>query len=155
MIREVGEVIACEPGWVTIRTQLRQGCGGCQHNSHCGAGLLSKALPGRSRDLTVPMTNPPAPGAQVELLLPEQAMVRFSALVYLVPLLALTLGVALGTQLWPAHELPALVLGGLAFGLSFTGLRRWLRHRDLQVRTMLEVRPLGPTTSDNSGPTAG
>lgn len=144
MIRELGEVVAVNGNSVTIQTQLKSGCGGCQQQNHCGAGLLAKAFPDRRGVLDVWLENPPTVGAQVELLLPEKAMMQFSVLMYLLPIFALFTGAVIGNWLVPTHELATIGLAAVAFGLSFYGLRRWLRARDARVRTLLQVHLVSP-----------
>ncbi|TRW49597.1 SoxR reducing system RseC family protein [Aliidiomarina halalkaliphila] len=146
MIRELGEVIEVDGNSVTIATQLKQGCGGCQQQNHCGAGLLSKAFPSRQGTLSIWMDSTPAVGDTVELLLPEQVMVRFSFLLYLVPLLALFAGAWLGQALLGSEGI-SILLGFSAFALSFIGLKRWLKMRDIRVRQLLQVNILAADSS--------
>ncbi|MCH8501753.1 MAG: SoxR reducing system RseC family protein [Aliidiomarina sp.] len=144
MIRELGEVIAVDGHSVTIQTQLKSGCSGCQQQNHCGAGLLAKAFPDRRGVFDVWLENPPTVGAQVELLMPEKAMMQFSVLMYLLPIFALFAGAMIGSWLVPAHELVTIGLAAVAFAMSFYGLRRYLRARDARVRTLLQVHLISP-----------
>lgn len=139
MIREIGTVTAVADNWVTVTTQLQQGCGSCQQQNHCGAGILSKALPNRRGTLEVYMANPPLVGSNVEVLMPEQAMLKFSLLLYLLPILALFAGAMLGQMWQPAQEGVAILLAVSAFACSFWGLKRWLQRRDVQVRALMQV----------------
>ncbi|RUO36341.1 SoxR reducing system RseC family protein [Aliidiomarina sanyensis] len=147
MIRELGEVTSVDGQRVTIKTQLKQGCGGCKQQSHCGAGLLSKAFPQRRGELDVWMEQAPEPGTQVELLLPEQAMVRFSVWLYLLPLLALFIGAWFGSALM-YHEGWSILFATISFAGSFWVLNRWLRKRDVQVRALMQVKIIAPSNVD-------
>lgn len=146
MIRELGQVIAIDGEEVTISTQLKSGCSGCQQQNHCGAGLLSKAFPQRRGEFSLRTRQRFAVGEQVELQLPEAALARFSLAMYLLPLLALVAGAALGQALWPQSEGPAIALAALGMASSFYLLRRYLRHRDVKVQALLQVTPA--STSD-------
>lgn len=139
MIREIGEITAVSGQQVTITTALQQGCGGCKQQSHCGAGILSKALPNRRGSVDVWLENPPQVGTHVELWLPEKAMLKFSVLLYLLPILMLLAGAVMGEQLFPQQELYGIAFAGIGFAASFIGLKRWLRRRDLQVRELMQV----------------
>ncbi|RUO22517.1 Fis family transcriptional regulator [Aliidiomarina iranensis] len=139
MIREIGEVTAINGQTVTITTALQQGCGGCKQQSHCGAGILSKALPNRRGSVEVWLENPPAIGSQVELWLPEKAILKFSVLLYLIPIITLLAGALIGEQLFPQQELYGILLAGAGFAASFFLLKQWLRRRDLQVRELMQI----------------
>ncbi|WP_157981106.1 SoxR reducing system RseC family protein [Aliidiomarina haloalkalitolerans] len=146
MIRELGEVVKIDGHWVTIQTHLQTGCGGCKQQNVCGAGVLAKALPNRRGLLDVWLQEPPTVGSQVELLLPEKAMMQFSVLLYLIPLLSLFIGAWFGYWLVPSHEGASIALGLLAFALSFWQLRRWLRGRDTRVQKLLQVNLVSPNS---------
>ena len=139
MIREIGQVTSVNDNWVTITTQLQQGCGGCKQQNHCGAGILSKALPNRRGEVEIWLANPPTLGSNVELWLPEKAMLKFSVLLYLLPILSLLVGAFLGQRIFPNSEGLVILLAFTSFGLSFYGLKRWLQRRDLQVRELMQI----------------
>lgn len=139
MIRELGQITAVEGNYITISTQLKSGCSGCQQQNHCGAGLLSKAFPQRSGEFSLHSEGHFAVGQQVELQLPESALARFSLAMYLLPLLALLLGAALGQLLWPQSEGPAIMFAAVSMAVSFYLLRRYLHHRDVKVQALLQV----------------
>lgn len=148
MIRELGHITAISNGQVTIQTQLKSGCSGCAQQRTCGAGILSKAFPQRRGEFIVPnphldstLTQAPlAVGQAVELELPEEALSKFSLAVYLLPLLALIAGAAVGHKLNSSSELLSIALGFSAFGCTFWLLRRYLKHRDVKIRAMLQVK---------------
>ncbi|WP_194755810.1 SoxR reducing system RseC family protein [Aliidiomarina indica] len=151
MIRELGEVIDIDGHAVTVATQLKQGCGGCQQQNHCGAGLLSKAFPTRQGTLSIWMEKVPNLGDSVEILLPEQVMVRFSLLLYLVPLIALFIGAWLGNSLLGSEGV-SILLGFSAFALSFFVLKQWLKIRDIRVRKLIQVNVVAAETLSSAEP---
>lgn len=145
MIREIGTVIAVNGRSVEIDTQLKSGCSGCSKQNTCGAGLLSKAFPGRRGHFSVMTDEPLSPGQDVELQLPEEALTRFSLAVYMLPLLALFAGALFGQWWFAGHEGGSIGLGFAAFAFSFYLLRRYLRHKDVKVQALLQVRGLSTT----------
>lgn len=146
MIRELGEVTAIEPGRVQVSTQLKTGCNGCQHQNHCGAGLLSKAFPNRNGVIELAGEFNFKVGEQVELLMPENAMVRFSLLLYGVPILAIALGALIGQWLWPSQELAVIAFTAVVGASAVYALRLFLRNKDAQIRKVLHIQTL--TNSD-------
>lgn len=139
MIRELGEVTAVDTGWVEVATKLKSGCSGCAHQNHCGAGLLSKALPQRNGRIEFAMEHSFQVGEQVELLMPEQSMVRYSLLLYGIPMLALMLSAMVGHWLWPNHELLVIGFTAAITGISLVLLKRYLHGRNGQIRQALHI----------------
>lgn len=139
MIRELAEVTAVDSDWVEVATKLKSGCSGCEHQNHCGAGLLSKALPQRNGRLQFAMKHNFQVGEQVELLMPEQSMVRFSLMLYGIPMLALMISAMIGHWFWPNQE--GLVIGFtvVTTAVSLILLKRYLHGRDGQIRRALHL----------------
>ncbi|WP_417658422.1 SoxR reducing system RseC family protein [Pseudidiomarina sp.] len=143
MIREVAEVIAIDNDELVVSTQLKSGCGSCVQQSTCGAGIISKAFSDRRAEFRVRKpAGQFAPGQQIELLLPDQALTRFSLMVYGLPLMAL-LVVAIGlTNMTALSEGWVIISAFTGFGFSFYALKRWLHHRDVQVTQLLRVQQI-------------
>ncbi len=149
MLVESGRVVAIEPDAVWVETLRRSTCGACEARNGCGHGLLNRIGDARRACLRVL----PGPGGthacevndEVRFSIPEQLLLRGSALVYLLPLLSMLAGAVLAVAAWPAGSDTAAATGavtGLALGFA---LVRWhaRRHRDdrsLQP-TLLEVLP--------------
>ena len=150
MLIETGRVVAVEADALWVETIRQSTCGACAARQGCGHGLLNRIGDGRTgyvRVLRGPASGrrPCAVNDQVRISIPEQVILRGSAVVYMVPLLCMLAGAALAVQLFPAGP-EALAAIGAAVGLgSGFGLVRWhaWRHRDdreLQP-TVLEVLP--------------
>ncbi|CUS49135.1 MAG: sigma-E factor negative regulatory protein RseC [Idiomarinaceae bacterium HL-53] len=141
MIREVGVVEQVFDHEVLIRTQVKSGCSGCAHQNHCGTGLLSKALPHRNGLVRIPANETFHIGEPVELLLAEQTMMKYSFLLYGVPLVALSAGALLGQQLNPTSEGLAILLSVASCGISFGILKQLLKRQDVVIQKSLAVKP--------------
>ncbi|RUO41191.1 Fis family transcriptional regulator [Pseudidiomarina aestuarii] len=144
MIREHAHIVAVEANYLLVSTQLKTGCGSCQQQNTCGAGIISKAFSDRRAEFRIakPEQGQFRAGEMVELLLPETALTKLSLLLYGTPLTAL-LGVAVLTTSalqWP--EGAVILASLLAFGLSFWSLKRWLKKHDLRVNQLLTIQPL-------------
>lgn len=131
MIEEQGRVIAVERGAVWVETLRRTGCGRCDEPGGCGNPGGSRVLGARERLGQVKAVNGTretlAVGDLVRVGVPADAVLRGALTVYLLPLLMLLLGTALGDWLAPG-DIGAFA--GAAAGLSagFVSLRVLARH---------------------------
>ncbi|CAB0149843.1 hypothetical protein PSI9734_00421 [Pseudidiomarina piscicola] len=144
MIRELATVQAIEGDILKVTTELKSGCSGCEQQSHCGAGIISKAFSDRRAEFSVnkPHGVEVAVGEQIELLLPEQMLTRASLLIYGLPLFAL-LGTAIIAQfMFGVSEGIAILLSLGGFAASFWALKHWFQMRDLKVSKLLQVQQM-------------
>jgi sigma-E factor negative regulatory protein RseC len=134
MIEEHAQVVALDKGNVWVETQRRSACGQCAANKGCGTATLSKVLGNkRSRVRTLnPKATHVSVGDEVVIGINEQALVRGSLAIYMVPLLALfvfgLLGQALSRQLLMENpDMLSIIFGLLGLGLGFVWVRRFTR----------------------------
>lgn len=143
MIRELAEVIAVESDFLLVSTELKTGCNGCAQQNTCGAGVISKAFSDRRAEFRVYKPKGQfSPGQQIELLLPEQALTRYSLAVYLLPILVLLLIAIVTGQLLLWSEGWVILSAFSGFAFSFYLLRHWLQQRDIQVAQLLSVQQI-------------
>ncbi len=143
MIREIAEIVAVEKQRLVVSTQLKTGCGGCAQQNTCGAGIISKAFSDRRAEFSV--SRPAGDfhvGQQIELLLPEVALTKFSLLMYGIPILTLLLIASVLSNVAWMSEGWVIIAAFVGFGLSFKGLRSWMKKRDLQVSQLLSVQQI-------------
>ncbi len=143
MIRERAEVVQVESDYLLVTTQLKTGCSGCAQQTVCGTGIISKAFADRRAAFRV--LKPAGQfyvGQHIELLLPEDALSRFSLLVYVVPLFSLFMLAWITGHLlhWP--EGWVIVSSFIGFSMSFYLLKHWLQKRDIQVMQLLSVQQI-------------
>jgi len=122
-MKEIAEVTAVEGNRVTVTTELKTACSGCAQVSNCGAGILSKVFADRNAQFTVVTEQAFRPGELVQLEVPDTAVTRFALLLYGLPILMLLL----------------ILLSFAGFALTFWGLKRWFRKRDIQVNAMVKL----------------
>ncbi|MCL5051183.1 MAG: SoxR reducing system RseC family protein [Firmicutes bacterium] len=144
MIKERGTIRVISDSEIAIDSQLKAGCAGCSHQNSCGAGILSKALPQRSRQIQLPNDGRFHDGQQVELAMQPSTMVRYSLLLYILPLVLLVVGAGVGQWWQPEREWIAIGLAALGFGSSFIWLKRHLDCRHLQVGKLMTVHAIEP-----------
>lgn len=129
MIEEHGKVLSLEPGAVWVETIRRSTCNSCQARAGCGQALLERLGSGARRGfIRVLCDKPLAVGDEVVIGLPEDAVLKASTLMYVLPLLAMITFAAL-TDLAGKSE-PWIILAaacGLACGFVTTG---WWTQRE-------------------------
>ncbi|MBP8184328.1 MAG: SoxR reducing system RseC family protein [Pseudomonas sp.] len=129
MIEEPGQVVSLDEGAVWVATSRKSTCSSCAANAGCGQGLLDKLAISSQRGTVRALTDLNlAVGDKVVIGLREDALVRASLLVYLLPLLGLFIG-ALTAEHFALGE-PLSIAAGL---LGFTAAGFWL-HRYSQQR---------------------
>lgn len=138
-MKEIAEVIAVEGNRVTVTTELKTACSGCAQVSNCGAGILSKVFADRNAQFTVVTNQAFSPGDQVQLEVPEAAVTRFALLLYGLPILTLLLIAVLLESTETLTESIVILLSFSGFALTFWGLKRWFRKRDIQVNAMVKL----------------
>jgi sigma-E factor negative regulatory protein RseC len=153
MIEEQAQVVDLNSEGVWVETQRRSACGQCAANKGCGTATLSRVLGNkRSRVRALnPNATPVAIGDEVVIGIEEQALIRGSFALYIMPLLSLfvfgLLGSVLAEQMAMTHpdEFSA-VFGLLGLLVGFMGVK-WYSHSiraDARFQPVL-LRRVAPT----------
>lgn len=108
---EVGEVVRTKGDMAVVRLKRSSAC---RHCGACGLGAGSDDML-----LTLPNTLNAKPGDLVELSLGSGQLLKASAITYLIPLIALIVGVIVGYMLGE-HMAVDQQLAGAIMGLVFT-----------------------------------
>lgn len=142
MIEQIGVIVSLEPGHAWVKATRRSGCDHCAVASDCGTSKVAQFFNGRSA--RVRATNPidAAVGDEVVIGMGSGRLVMGSALIYLIPLLAMLAGGLIGDEL--AGEGGAVVgaVSGLVASLWFNRLRaRSLERRGLYQPRILRRNP--------------
>jgi sigma-E factor negative regulatory protein RseC len=130
MIEEIAVVTRVEPGRVWIRRRQNGACGGCIQQSTCGTSAMAHWLPKREFAVECPMSL--RVGDPVRVAIDDSHVLLGSALLYLLPLLAMLAGVGSAKALLPAATaeawLPEIALTGLllAFWAIHHGQKRFI-----------------------------
>ena len=139
-MKETATVVALEEGSIWVETRRQGSCQTCSANKACGQGLMSRMLPGREHYVRALIGREQreglAIGDLVEIVVPDEVILRASLVVYMVPLLLLIVGMFVGVWLVPG-DLGAIAggVGGLLVG---AGLVRWHAHA---VRDDCRIQP--------------
>ena len=89
MIEEHARVIAVENGQLLLEAQTKASCSACAVKQGCGTSVISKWLGRKFTRFQAPNTVNARVGDEVVVGLAEEAMLKGSVLVYLLPLLAM------------------------------------------------------------------
>lgn len=148
MIEETGTVIAVSGDKIQVSTQVKTTCGSCQAAPNCGTSVIAKAFSRKPEILEFVCEQRVEIGQQVRLGISESALLAASAMVYMLPLLALILSAALFGWLLPIvgleHELwliVAVLVTNLASFVWVSGLIKRNNQGQYQP-TLLEVLPV-------------
>jgi len=154
MIEELGVVSACDGEYAWVHTQRRSTCGQCAARQGCGTAVLAKFL-GRNFSRVRALNSAAAGvGDTVIVGLREEALLRGSAAVYLVPLLAMfamaMLGEVIAPQLGVTSEPLSIGFAMLGLVLGFVWLRVFsARNRTNTAYQPIVVRRVAKTSSFN------
>ena len=89
MIEEHARVIAVENGQLLLEAQTKASCSACAVKQGCGTSVVSKWIGRKFTRFQAPNTVNARVGDEVVVGLAEEAMLKGSVLVYLLPLLAM------------------------------------------------------------------
>jgi len=138
VIEETARVIAVENGQLLLEAQTRSACNACSAQKGCGTSVLSKWIGRRFTRFQAPNTVNARVGDEVVVGLAEDAMLKGSVLVYLLPLLAMIVFALLADSLIPAEFAPRdllVLLSAIAgFSLMLLFSRLWLASGINRIR---------------------
>ncbi len=127
MICERGRVVAVESAALWVETISQSSCSSCSAKKGCGQGLMNSLHDGRRNQLRVSLGGQPAErfpvGSDVDIAIPEAALLGGAFIVYLLPLLSMML-IMVAVAHFSSSELLAAAgaAGGLVLGLLLVRL---------------------------------
>jgi sigma-E factor negative regulatory protein RseC len=138
MIEEIGVICAIEhhnsQQVVLVETQIKSTCGSCEAQSNCGTGAIAKIFAGKREILRFRLNEMVEVGQKVSLGIPEENLLKASALVYCLPLLALVLSALVGQSILPLIGLIAegwlILFSAFSTYFTFRFVRRFLSRSD-------------------------
>ncbi|MEX1667610.1 SoxR reducing system RseC family protein [Zhongshania guokunii] len=127
MISETGRVVGIDQDALWVETIQRSTCSSCSAQKGCGQGLMNKALDGRRNQLRVKLGGQSADDFQLddqlEIGIPERALVGGAMVVYLLPLFTMLAAMA-GVSHYFVGDVAAAIgaLLGFVAGMVLLGL---------------------------------
>jgi sigma-E factor negative regulatory protein RseC len=138
MIEEIGVICAIEyhnsQQVVLVETQIKSTCGSCEAQSNCGTGAIAKVFASKRETLRFRLNEMVEVGQKVSLGIPEENLLKASALVYCLPLFALVLSALVGQSILPLIGLIAegwlILFSAFSTYFTFRFVRRFLSRSD-------------------------
>jgi len=114
MIEQQAKVVDADEHTVWLQAERQSTCSKCQVRQGCGTAMLENHVGKRFSRIAVPKTHAVTIGQEVHLAIPEQALLRGTFMMYIMPLLLMFVSAAI------AHSLNLSELLEIIFG--FVGL---------------------------------
>ncbi|MFT5838950.1 MAG: sigma-E factor negative regulatory protein RseC [Flavobacteriales bacterium] len=138
MIEEIGVISAIEQHnsqqVVWVETQIKSTCGSCEAQSNCGTGALAKVFASKRETLRFRLNEIVEVGQKVSLGIPEENLLKASAIVYCLPLGALILSALFAQTTLPLIGLMAegwlILFSAFSTYFTFRFVRRFLEKSD-------------------------
>jgi sigma-E factor negative regulatory protein RseC len=138
MIEEIGVISAIEQHnsqqIVIVETQIKSTCGSCEAQSNCGVGAIAKVFAPKRETLRFRLNEMVEVGQKVSLGIPEENLLKASAMVYCFPLLALIMSALIGQTILPLVGMMAegwlILFTAICSYLTFMFVRRFLSSSD-------------------------
>jgi sigma-E factor negative regulatory protein RseC len=122
MLEEIGTVVEVERGAILVETQSRSACSHCSSKG-CTTAVVSKLFGIKHNRLHLENSLGAKLGDQVVIGIPDDLLVMASLWAYLLPLMFMLAGPAVGGVFAASEAVQSLLaLGGLAVGFSIV---RW------------------------------
>jgi len=138
MIEEIGIICAIEQHnsqqVILVETQIKSTCGSCEAQSNCGTGAIAKVFATKRETLRFRLNEIVEVGQKVSLGIPEENLLKASAMVYCLPLFSLVLSALAGQTILPLLGLMAegwlILFSATCTYLTFRFVRRFLSRSD-------------------------
>ena len=115
MIEEMGTVVAVEDNYAWIETQVKTTCSSCKASDSCPTSTVAEAFSPKPEHIKLAVPCALVVGQQVKIGITENALLRASAMVYIMPLLLAMLALFILHVAAPQiHELLALLVAMFA-----------------------------------------
>jgi sigma-E factor negative regulatory protein RseC len=138
MIEERARVIAIKNDQLLLEAETRAACNACEARQGCGTSVLSRWVGRKFTRFQAPNTVNASVGDEVVVGLAEEAMLKGSVFVYLLPLVAMIIFALLADGLISAdaatRDLLVLVSAVVGFSLALTISRLVLSSRSNRIR---------------------
>lgn len=141
MIKETGRIIAIDKDSLWVETINRSTCGSCAAEKGCGQSLLAK-WGAKNAYIRVLLGDRETTSVQVNdaitIGIPEDVIVKSSLLLYILPVVLLVAGAAIGQSLYQS-DLAAIAGSavGLAAGAGIVAFRSAVIRRDPRLQPVI------------------
>ncbi len=139
MIEQHATVIAQDDKTVWLQAERQSTCSKCQVRQGCGTAMLANHVGKRFSRIAVPKTHDVVIGEDVQLAIPEEALLQGTFMMYIVPLLLMFVGAGIAHSL-TSNELLEIIFGfaGLFAGFYWVKTRLSIKTDRFQARIIEE-----------------
>ena len=141
MLEELATVVKVEKNRVWVSPQISSGCGDCLQKTTCPSSIVERFM--KPRVIEVSSSFPLAVGDNVIVTVDESLLLNAALLLYLFPLLAMSISAGLAESIMDnAEGYVALAgLGGLTLALAFLHIAQkfWLADYGVRAEVVKKI----------------
>ncbi len=148
MLTENARILAIDEDCLWVESIQQTTCKSCSAKSSCGAGLLNKIHTARRNQIRVLFSAKQQAsdfqiGDRVVIAIPESLVLKMSLLLYLLPLVGLIAGAALGQYLFEQYEglvqfigqeMQSIIFAAVGFVVAICYIRRRAKQSEYDKR---------------------
>jgi len=139
MIEQAAKVVSCDESTVWLEAERQSTCSGCQLKQGCGTGLLAKHVGKKFTRISVNKTHDVTVGEQVQLAIPEEALLQGAFVMYMLPLLLMFAFSAIAQYLTLNNVMEIIAgLSGLFIGFWVVKIRLSNNDDDFKAKIVEE-----------------
>ena len=136
MIEQTAKVVASDDKIVWLEAETQSTCSQCQLKKGCGTGMLSKHVGRRFSRIAVNKERDVQIGDQVQIGIPEQALLRAAFMMYIIPLL-LMFAFAVFSRFYHLGEFMEIFAAACGLFLGFFWVRNRMRRTDTSMQAKI------------------
>lgn len=136
MIEQKATVIRSDDSTIWLQAERQSTCDKCQVKKGCGTGLLSEHVGRRFSTIAVPKKTSVQAGQQMNVSIPEEALLHGAFMMYLLPILFMFAGAITSRFLFAGEFLE--IIGGIAgLMIGFYWVRKRLKNQKIVIETQI------------------
>ena len=136
MIEQKATVIRSDESTIWLQAERQSTCDKCQVKKGCGTGVLSEHVGRRFSTIAVPKKQTVQPGQQMNVSIPEEALLHGAYMMYLLPILFMFAG-AVASRFMFANELVEIIAGLAGLMLGFYWVKNRLKNQKIAIETQI------------------
>lgn len=136
MIEQKATVVRSDDSTIWLKAERQSTCDKCQMKKGCGTGLLSEHVGRRFSMLTVPNNQVVQPGQQMNVSIPEEALLHGAYMMYLLPLLFMFAAAVISRFMF-ANEFLEIIAGLAGLMIGFYWVKKRLKNQKIAIETQI------------------
>ncbi len=133
MIEQKAKVVDIDDKTIWLDAERKSTCSGCAAKQGCGTGILENHVGKRFSRIAIDKRETVNVGQQMQLAIPEEALLQGAFMMYLVPLLSMFLFAGIATSLGATTLLETIAgITGLIAGLFL--VKKKFEHKKIDIQ---------------------